>query len=68
MTLAGFVHLTGLLFNRPLALKHFHDITPWKEKNMKPDQEWCETSYWRFVLRGEDVNRDAGHAREVVVR
>lgn len=44
MALASFVYWTRLFFSGPIALGKFYDATPWKDVNLKPDQEECNTT------------------------
>jgi hypothetical protein len=48
-----------LFFDEPLALKHFHEITPCKEKAMKPHQDECNNANWRFVYTGDKSEEGA---------
>jgi hypothetical protein len=71
-TLANFVQWASLFFDGPLALKHFHDPSPWKEKKMNSHKDECNNTNWRIVYTGdtlvEGAEEDDARYVEILLR
>jgi hypothetical protein len=69
ITLASFVQWAGLFFDGPLAIKHFHNTSIWKLKEMKPDHDECDNTNWRLVYDYDETGREEeGYDVEILLR